>query len=71
VTSLGQIQVSLTARWRALAQEWQVTCEDWDDRVRYEFEREFWEEIHRAVSLALSQMEQLAQLFARARREVP
>jgi len=56
--------------WRALQQQWQATCELWNDPVRHHFEREFWQEWEQVVPSTLDAMQQLAEVMSAARRAV-
>jgi len=56
--------------WRALQQQWQTTCELWNDPVRHHFEREFWQEWEQVVPSTLDAMQQLAEVMSAARRAV-
>lgn len=56
--------------WRALGEIWLRTCELWDDRVRRQFERDFWQEYEAVVPATMKAMDRLEEVMARALREV-
>lgn len=59
---MSRIQVAeeeLRNHWRSLQQQWQATCELWQDSVQATFEREFWEEWQRMIPTALEMMREL------------
>lgn len=70
MNSLSQARSHLQGEWRRLQQQWQATCELWDDPVQRQFEREFWQEYERVLLPTLNEMDRLAEVIAQARREV-
>jgi len=60
----------LDAAWRMLQHRWHDVCEQWNDPVRAEFERETWQQFEQVVPATLEQMRRLGGLIDRVRREV-
>lgn len=56
--------------WQQLCRQWQKTVALWNDPVRWEFEREFWQPLEGQVPATLQTMERLAQVIAQARQNV-
>lgn len=60
----------LNAALQALRQSWQNAAALWNDSVRRNFEQEHWSGIERETQATQQQMARLAQVIARARKEV-
>lgn len=70
---MGNLSVTgaeLQESWQRLCQRWQGTIALWNDPMRWQFEREFWLPLENQMPLTLREMEQLAQVIAKARRSV-
>ena len=56
--------------WQQLRQQWQRTAALWNDPVRWQFERDFWQPLESRVPATLQTMERLAQIVAQAQQHV-
>ena len=63
-------QERIQGRWRMLQQQWHASCSQWNDPVRYHFEREFWQEWEQIVPATMEAMQQLAEVVSAAQRAV-
>jgi hypothetical protein len=64
-TSRFQLHTALkTVRFR-----WERTCEQWNDPVRRQFEKEFWNHVEPAVLAAVSALDKLAQVIGQLKQE--
>lgn len=56
--------------WKSLQRQWQAICDLWDDPMRRQFEKEFWQPLETRMPATLKEMERLAQVIAQARWSV-
>lgn len=70
MASLSMTMSQLDSAWRVLRQRWESTREVWDDKVRRDFEKDYWTELESQVQATQREMERLAQVIDRARRSV-
>jgi len=70
MSSLNTTHEQIRNGWRVLQRQWQASCALWDDPVRRQFEREFWQDFEQVVPATLKEMERLVQVIAQARRGV-
>ena len=56
--------------WHQLCQQWQKSTALWNDPVRWQFERDFWQALERQMPATLQTMERLAQVIAQAQQHV-
>ncbi|MBC7264335.1 MAG: hypothetical protein H5T64_08235 [Chloroflexi bacterium] len=70
MSNLNTITAELDEAWQRLRQRWEETKAMWNDPVRWQFEREFWQPLESQVPIILKEMERLAQVIAQARRNV-
>ena len=68
--SVSNIATELQGALQALRQRWQETTEVWDDPVRWQFEREFWQPLETQVTATQREMERLAHSIAQAQHSV-
>lgn len=64
--ALDQVQ----SHWRILQDRWRGTADGWNDRVRHQFEREFWEEYERVVPSTLNSIARLEEALKSVRHHV-
>ena len=67
--SVSTGMIKLRTAIKALGHRWDETGEQWDDTVRSEFEENYLEEAHARVEGVLREMERLAEVLAKARRQ--
>lgn len=60
----------LNVAWRTLCSCWEETKAVWDDRVRRDFEKEYWTGLEAEVQATQRELERLAQVLARVQRDV-
>jgi len=70
MSNLNTTRSELQEAWQRLCQRWQGTTALWNDPMRWQFEREFWQPLEGQVPATLKEMERLAQVIAQARRGV-
>lgn len=68
--SLNVTSNQLQTAWQHLRNQWQKTAEAWNDSVRWQFEREFWQPLESQMPRTIQEMERLAQVIAQARQNV-
>ncbi len=68
--SLNLTHGQLQQAWQQLRQQWQKTAALWNDPVRWQFEREFWQPLEREVPATIREMDRLAQVISQARQNV-
>lgn len=68
--SLEILNNELQESWQMLRQRWQATTEIWEDVVRRQFEKEFWQPLESQTRLTQVNLEQLAQVVTEAKRNV-
>jgi septal ring factor EnvC (AmiA/AmiB activator) len=68
--SLGNIAAELAEAWQRLNQRWHETTQLWDDRVRWQFEKEFWQPLEAQVTATQRELERLAQGISKAHRSI-
>ena len=60
----------ISNEWRILENQWNSTCQHWNDSMRQHFEREFWQEFERLVPAYLRKLEETGQFISKAYREL-
>lgn len=60
----------ISNEWRILENQWNSTCQRWNDSMRQRFEREFWQEFERLVPAYLKKLEETDYLISKAYREL-
>ena len=68
--SLSTIADELREAWQRLCRHWEETTQVWDDPVRWQFEREFWQPLEAQVTTMQRELERLAHGTAEAQRNV-
>lgn len=68
--SLSITASELSDSWQRLRERWHQTTQVWDDRVRWQFEREFWQPLEAQVTTTQRELEQLARGISQAHRSV-
>ncbi|NJN84942.1 MAG: hypothetical protein HC802_23405 [Caldilineaceae bacterium] len=58
------------AAWQRLTLRWQESERAWNDPVRREFEKRYWQALTQENQATAKEMERLAQVLAQARRSV-
>src|SRR5262249_47436068 len=66
VMSLDTGRYQLHAATKSLRERWEATEETWRDAIRRQFAEDYWEPLELRVQSALSAIERLAQVMARA-----
>ena len=59
---------NLAQAWKMLRQDWQATGEVWQDKVRDEFEKEYWNELALYSRTTYKAMQNLAEVIAMAQQ---
>lgn len=67
---LDQVEKDSRTRWAVLQGQWHTACAAWNDAVRTQFEKEFWQEFEQVVPATLEEMRRLGEVIDQARREV-
>ena len=70
MANLNIVIAQLDSTWKSLVLRWQEATKVWNDPVRRDFEREYWDVLTHQVPATKREMERLAQVIARARRNV-
>lgn len=60
----------LATAWKRLQLRWEESGRAWDDPVRAELERRYWEPLLAETRATLREVERLMQVLAQARRSV-
>ena len=60
----------LQGAWQGLRGQWSKTTALWNDPVKVQFEREFWQSLESQVPITLQEMQRLGQVIAQARQNV-
>lgn len=68
--NLNTTGTKLQEAWQRLCLRWQETTPLWNDPVRWQFEREYWQPLESQMPATQREMERLAQVIAQARRSV-
>jgi hypothetical protein len=68
--SLNIVTNELQDSWRRLCQRWHATTQIWDDRVRRQFEKEFWQPLDAQVTATQRELEQLAHGISKSHHSV-
>ncbi len=56
--------------WQQVRAQWQKAGGVWNDAVRWQFEREFWQPLESLAPATIQEIERLAQVIAQARQNV-
>ena len=67
---LGLIIEQLNLYWKALILRWEETKTVWNDPVRREFDKVYWQALERQTHDTMEEMQRLAQTTAKARQSV-
>lgn len=70
MANLNTAIAQLEAGWKALVLRWEETKKVWNDLVRRDFEKEYWDVLAPQPPAVQHEMERLAQVIAGARRSV-
>jgi hypothetical protein len=70
MAELSSTIAQLDTAWRALQQRWAATKSLWSDKVSRDFERELWVQLEGQVPATQREMQRLAEVIAKARRNV-
>ena len=68
--NLNIISNELQVSWQRLCQRWHETTQVWDDPVRWQFEKEFWQPLEAQMSATHRELERLANGISQAHRSV-
>ncbi len=68
--SLRITHSELVEAFRRVQQRWEHTKDLWNDPVRWKFEKDHWEPLEKETEVTLGEMERLADVLAKARRNV-
>jgi hypothetical protein len=70
MTNLSQSPKQLQDVFSRLQSQWETTASQWNDASRQRFEREFIEGYEEVIHTTMKQMDKLAQILARASKEL-
>ncbi len=70
MSDLSRTAAELQEAWFRLCQRWGETKNVWNDPVRWDFEKEYWDVLAQQPPAVQQEMEQLAQVIAGAKRNV-
>lgn len=70
MASLKQHVIQAERIWRDLRRAWSRARGDWNDSVRQEFDRDYWQPVSTQFPLFLEELRTLEQTVDKARREV-
>lgn len=68
--SLNQLHYQLSQSWLEMDRRFSRSKEYWDDSVRSQFERDYWQSLHADTSPYLSALNDLARTVQQARQSV-
>jgi hypothetical protein len=68
--SLNMVANELQDSSRRLCQRWHETTQIWDDHVRRQFEKEFWQPLDAQMTATERELERLARVVSNAHRSV-
>jgi len=60
----------LHTTWQRLTRRWEESEKEWNDPVRREFDKRYWQPLSQETQSTAREMERLAQVLAQARRAV-
>jgi hypothetical protein len=70
LAGLNDIHGQMKAAWQRVELRWLETCDVWSDSVQRQFQREFWQPLETEVLATQRELAQLAELIAKARRDL-
>lgn len=70
MSGLKRTATELEETWRWLCRQWDQTKSLWDDKVRRDWEEEFWTVLEQQVPATYREMERLAQVINRAQQDL-
>jgi hypothetical protein len=70
MSNLNSTAAELQEAWRRLCQRWTDTAAVWNDPVRWDFEKQYWQPLEAQTQATQREMERLAQVIAQAQRSV-
>jgi hypothetical protein len=70
MSNLNSAAVELQEAWQRLRQCWTDTVALWNDPVRWDFEKQYWQPLEAQTQATQREMGRLAQLIVQARRSV-
>lgn len=70
MANLSVTVTNLTSSWVKLRQRWESSKSMWNDKVREDFERDYWLQLEQQVNTTQREMERLAQVISKARHSV-
>jgi hypothetical protein len=70
MSNLNSTAAELQETWQRLRQRWTDTVAVWNDPVRWDFEKQYWQPLEGQTQATQREMERLAQVIAQARRSV-
>lgn len=68
--SLASISSKLNEDWQRVQRRWHETTQVWDDSIRRQFEREFWQPLEAQISATQREMERLANEISQAHHSI-
>ncbi|MDD2522398.1 MAG: hypothetical protein PHW11_06245 [Anaerolineaceae bacterium] len=68
--SLNQLHNQISQSWIGLDRHFKRSQEFWDDGVRNQFERDYWQGFHAEMSPYLSALDDLARTVQQARQSI-
>jgi hypothetical protein len=70
MANLNTTQAQFFEVFQRVRQRWEGTKSVWNDRVRWDFDKNHWTPLESQTQEVLKEMERLAQLIAQAQRSV-
>ncbi len=67
---MSEATTELNTAWQRLARRWEESEKEWNDPVREEFDKRYWQPLAQESQSTAKEMERLAQLLAQVRRSV-
>ena len=68
--SLRATHDRLRSIWESLQRKWHASRDLWNDPMRRQFEREFWQPLETQMQATLKEMERLAKVVSQTQRNV-
>jgi hypothetical protein len=65
-----EIKDEISNDWKALLNQWIISCEIWHDPIHLYFRKEIWSEFESIIPHYLSELEKLDDIVRKAQREV-
>ena len=69
MSNLNEEAIKIRNEWARLKIQWEKTSEQWNDKTKIHFKKEFWQKLEREVPILLKEFDTMERIISKTCRE--